>query len=458
MIAEKVHMGELIGSRFDTSFVRYRHKIANYKYPVVPLFNYLKVKPQYGAGEAGVPRVDATLPRYIRITDIDENGFLSLDMGATANKVEEKYILNNNDILIARSGNTVGKSYIHKTNIIPDKCFFAGYLIRFVIDSKKILPDFVYIFTKLSPYKDWVKVTQRVTGQPNINADEYGSLPIPIPSIEVQQDIVRIYTHAIEQRQKKIHEAEQLIDGINDYLEEILHINRKSRNESTISCNSFNVNISSIIGKRLDVSSNKGKFELESSVYPNEKLSSIVELDPIIRFTRYDKNMPISFIPMECIDERYGEIAEYRETTVSDVKGYTRFEEGDLLWAKISPCMQNGKSAIARNLKNGIGCGSTEYFVMRPKDSRVLIDYIYILLRHHDVLNAAQSAFGGSAGQQRVSSQYMKSIMLPLPDYAAQQSIVNEVYARKRKAKRLQKAGDALLDEVKQKIENLIIK
>ena len=458
MIAEKVHISELIGSRFDTSFVLYRHKILKYKYPVTPLFNYLEVKPQYGAGEAGVPRVDSATPRYIRITDIDENGFLSTDLGVTANTVEAKYILNNNDILIARSGNTVGKSYIHKTNIVHEKCFFAGYLIRFVIDSKKIMPDYVYIFTKLSPYRDWVKVTQRVTGQPNINAEEYGSLPIPIPSIEVQQDIVRMYTQAIEQRQKKIYEAVRLLDGISDYLEERLHINTNNRSENSSSCNSFRVSISSLIGKRLDVSSNKGKFELKSSVYPNEKLSSVVELDPIIRFTQYDKNMPISFIPMECIDERYGEIAEYRETTVSDAKGYTRFEEGDLLWAKISPCMQNGKSAIARNLKNGVGCGSTEYFVMRPKDSSVLIDYVYILLRHRDVLNAAQSAFGGSAGQQRVSSQYMKSIMLPLPDYATQKSIADEVYARKRKAKRLQEAGDALLDEEKQKIENLILK
>ena len=127
MIAEKVHISELIGSRFDTSFVLYRHKILKYKYLVTPLFNYLEVKPQYGAGEAGVPRVDSATPRYIRITDIDENGFLSTDLGVTANTVEAKYILNNNDILIARSGNTVGKSYIHKTNIVHEKCFFAGY-------------------------------------------------------------------------------------------------------------------------------------------------------------------------------------------------------------------------------------------------------------------------------------------------------------------------------------------
>ena len=143
MITEKIHIREIIGSRFDNSYVLYQHKTSNYKYPVAPLYKFLEIKPQYGAGEAGVPRNDDTSPRYIRITDIDENGFLSNDLGVTAKKVEEKYILNNNDILIARSGNTVGKSYIHKTNIVQDKCFYAGYLIRFVVDTEKILPDYV---------------------------------------------------------------------------------------------------------------------------------------------------------------------------------------------------------------------------------------------------------------------------------------------------------------------------
>jgi type I restriction enzyme S subunit len=137
-------------------------------------------------------------------------------------------------------------------------------------------------------------------------------------------------------------------------------------------------------------------------------------------------------------------------------KGYTKFEEGDLLWAKITPCMQNGKSAIVKNLENGIGCGSTEFFVLRPRNNNVLIDYIYLLLRHHEVLKAAQSSFGGSAGQQRVSSQYLKSIIIPIPDYSIQKDIVAKIYNMKSQAKQLQKEGDKLLEEAKQKIEKLI--
>lgn len=455
MIIEKIHIKEIIGGRYDNSYVLYHHRLSTYKYPTEPLYKFLVGKPQYGSGEAGISRENSDSPRYIRITDIDENGFLIDDIGVTAKNVEEKYILRNNDILIARSGNTVGKSYIHKKEIVNETCFFAGYLIRFIIDSSIIMPDYVYVFTKLPVFSDWIKVTQRVVGQPNINAEEYSYLPVPVPPAKIQQEIVNVFLSAQKARLDKIQEAKQLLNSIDDYLLEALHIDR-SKKETPINT-SFYRKISSIIGNRLDVSFYKDKFEMVSTKYPNVKLSSLVEVDPTISFNHYDKDMPISFIPMECIDEKFGKISEYRETTISQTKGYTKFEENDLLWAKITPCMQNGKSAIARNLKNGIGCGSTEYYVMRPKGTNVTIDYIYLFLRHHEILKAAQNSFGGSAGQQRVSSQYLKSIMIPLPDISTQTEIIKTITDMKDKAKRLQKEGNALLEETKQIIENKIL-
>jgi len=129
------------------------------------------------------------------------------------------------------------------------------------------------------------------------------------------------------------------------------------------------------------------------------------------------------------------------KATIAQTKGYTKFEENDLLWAKITPCMQNGKSAIARNLTNGVGCGSTEYYVIRPKTNDLIIDYVYLVLRHHAVLKAAQNSFGGSAGQQRVSSQYVKSIVIPHPPIDVQKSIIATVIQKKERAKQLQSKG-----------------
>lgn len=87
--------------------------------------------------------------------------------------------------------------------------------------------------------------------------------------------------------------------------------------------------------------------------------------------------------------------------------------------------MQNGKSAIARDLVNGVGCGSTEFYVLRPKSDNILIEYVHYILRDKRVLESARNSFGGFAGQQRVSSSYLKSIKIPLPPIEIQQQIVN---------------------------------
>ena len=456
MIAEKVNLKEIIGGRYDNSYVLFHHRLLSYKFPSSPLQKFLIGKPQYGANEASISRENNDVPRYIRITDIDENGCLIDNLGATAKIVEPKYILRNNDILIARSGNTVGKSYIHKTETVNETCFFAGYLIRFVIDSNLILPDYVFIFTKLSVFANWVKVTQRVTGQPNINAEEYSNLPIPVPTIETQQRIIEIYQNAQKARLNKIDEAKHLLNSIDDYILDSLQVDGGKLLKKD-KC--FQVNISDIIGSRLDVSFYKDKFEMVSSQYTNKKLSQLVEIDPPTIYKGKNAEDVISFIPMECIDEIWGEVVEQRETTIAKTKGYTKFEENDLLWAKITPCMQNGKSAVARGLKNGVGCGSTEFFVIRPKDDReILIDYVYLILRHHDILFAAQTSFGGSAGQQRVPKQYLKSITIPIPDISVQKEIVDTVYSIKAKAKQLQEKGDLLLEEAKNKIEDIILR
>lgn len=449
-----IHIKEILGNRYDFSYVLYKYNTLNFHYPTIALSRLLKSKPQYGAAEAGVIRESLDAARYIRITDITENGELSDDIGVTAKTINGKYILNNNDILIARSGNTVGKSYLHKSDRISYPCFFAGYMIRFIVDEERINPDYFFIYTRLTIFKDWVKATQRSTGQPNINAEEYSGLQIPLPPIGIQQKIVDIYTTAQNAKLQKDKESKELLESIDDYLLEALSIN-PSQEVSSESV--FTKKISEMIGNRLDVSFYKDRFEMISGIYPNKRLFSIVDIDPTIRFTELADDTPISFIPMECIDDTFGEVKEQRETTIAKTKGYTKFEENDLLWAKISPCMQNGKSAIARNLTNGVGCGSTEYYVIRPKTDDLIIDYVYLVLRHHAVLKAAQNSFGGSAGQQRVSSQYVKSIVIPHPPIDVQKSIIATVIQIKERAKQLQSEGSKVLAEAKATIEKMIL-
>ena len=128
-------------------------------------------------------------PRYVRITDLTDSGQLrkDLDMGVSPS-VAQRATLHTGDIVFARSGATVGKSYLYDPSDGP--CAFAGYLIRFRPDPTKALPEFVRWWTHSSSYWRWIKRTMREGAQPNINAQEYAKAALPLPSIEEQRVIV----------------------------------------------------------------------------------------------------------------------------------------------------------------------------------------------------------------------------------------------------------------------------
>ncbi|MCH5335403.1 MAG: restriction endonuclease subunit S [Alistipes sp.] len=208
------------------------------------------------------------------------------------------------------------------------------------------------------------------------------------------------------------------------------------------------INISQAVGNRYDVSFYNERFDFISNSYPSYELGQILSVNPAVSYKHIADDDLISFVPMEAIDEQNGIIAIRKTILYSNIKGYTKFQEGDLLWAKITPCMQNGKSAIARNLVNGVGCGSTEFYVLRPKSDKVLIEYIHYILRDNRVLESARNSFGGSAGQQRVSSSYLKSIKIPLPPIEIQQQIV-DIYTTAQKAKQAkEEQANTLLDSI----------
>ena len=174
------------------------------------------------------------------------------------------------------------------------------------------------------------------------------------------------------------------------------------------------------IRERLDPSIYRPHFKFISNKYKNVKLSEIAWVNP---FCSFEKNDVVSFVPMDAIDSVNGIVAYKGVKKVDETKGFTRFKEGDILWAKITPCMQNGKSAIANNLLNGYGCGSTEFFVIRSKDENVVLqEYLLFLLRDERILKTAMNYFGGSAGQQRVSTLFLKTFNVPLPGIEKQKS------------------------------------
>ena len=449
-----VNRSEIQG-RLDPKMALYNRKVQNWAYPKVRLKDILLAKPQYGAAESGVARTNKLSPRYLRITDIDEYGLISHDdLGATANTLEDQYILHANDLLIARSGATVGKAYIHKD--CPYTCFFAGYLIRFIINPLKALPDYIFAFTQSNTYKEWVNAIQRPSGQPNINAEEYQSLEIPMPPVDIQEKVVSLIRKAYSEKKSKDLEDQQLLDSIDTYLLDELCITLPEVHNE-LKDRIFLMNRSELEG-RFDPTVYKDGVKLISPKWDNVKLSKVALVNPSGAYKGQAVDTPISFVPMEVVDETFSEITTKGETTIAQSSGFTKFREGDLLWAKITPCMQNGKSAIAKNLINGLGCGSTEFFILRPKDERLAIEYLHVILHMKCVRETAMLFFGGSAGQQRVPASFLENFNIPLPPIGKQVEIANHVYELRQQAKGLQEEGMRILEEAKLEVEQMILR
>ena len=161
------------------------------------------------------------------------------------------------------------------------------------------------------------------------------------------------------------------------------------------------------------------------TAYPEAPLGQICQINPRAGKRASLGDQLVSFVPMSAVDEHRGVISRVQERRLAEVSsGYTSFQDGDVLFAKITPCMENGKAALAMNLANGMGRGSTEFYVLRPGD-QVLGEYVYHFVRQKRFRNAAKRAFTGTAGQQRVPRSFMDRAAIPLPPLEEQRRIVD---------------------------------
>jgi type I restriction enzyme, S subunit len=154
------------------------------------------------------------------------------------------------------------------------------------------------------------------------------------------------------------------------------------------------------------------------------QLSEIAEINPRRpKDFRRNSAAPTTFVPMPAVDGLSGTIAQPETRRYEEVAtGYTFFCEGDVLFAKITPCMQNGKHAVARGLIDGIGFASTEFHIIRPGHD-LLADWVFLFVRQPSVLHEATSYFTGAVGQQRVPDSFLKCLTIPLPPLPEQQRI-----------------------------------
>ena len=140
-----------------------------------------------------------------------------------------------------------------------------------------------------------------------------------------------------------------------------------------------------------------------------------------------EDDLTVSFVPMPALSEISSKLDTEQERPFGTVRtGYTHFAEGDVLFAKITPCMENGKAAVASGLRNGLGCGSTELHVLRPRDG-MSAQYLYHFVHQESFRREAAANFTGTAGQLRVPVDFIRNALIPLAPKKEQRRIVRKL-------------------------------
>ena len=346
-------------------------------------------KPQYGSAARKVPYNGKV--RYVRITDLTDRGELKPDDPVSPSVVQPDRFLEPGDLLIARSG-SVGRTYLHGN--LPGTYQYAGYLIRFRIDPAKSLPGYVFYVSKSDLWREWIVSNSKTSTLTNINAKQYSSFRLPLPPLSEQKRIAALLNQQMAYVEKARQAAEEILEA----------------------------------AQALPGAFLRQAFPAHGEALPAgwqwTKLGDVCKVNPR-RPTGFDwdPHTKTTFVPMPSVDGQTGAITQPQERNYAEVsRGYTYFEEGDVLFAKITPCMQNGKHAIASGLGNGFGFGSTEFHVLRPSGA-VLSEWVHKFLRQPSVLAEAVHHFRGSVGQQRVPKEFLTYLPIPLPPLTEQKRI-----------------------------------
>jgi type I restriction enzyme S subunit len=395
----------------------------------------------------------------VRISDIQENNVIWDKVPFCHISTDEigTYRLAKNDILFARTGGTVGKSFIVES--VPFDAIYAGYLIR-TRYSKLLVPLYLKSFMESSLYWEQLRNGTIATAQPNCNGKTLGRMLLPIPPQNEQYRIVekiRLITPHIEY----FTNLEEQLFNINDRLTQNItkSILQEAIQGKLVSQIASEGTAEALLGEiraekeRLIKEKKIKRDKLDSVIFKGddnkyyEKVGrDVVDITEEIPFeipstwcwcrvhTIFQLNpkndaedsAESAFVPMEKIAPGYGSSFIYDTVSWQQIKrGYTHFSDGDIGFAKITPCFQNRKSVIFTGLPNGIGAGTTELKILRVYDNTIDRRFALSFLKSSYFIE--QATFKGTANQQRIVSGYLENKLFPLPPIKEQKRIVEQL-------------------------------
>ena len=396
--------------------------------------------------------------RVIRISDFDELGIKNKNIVRYSFSQELlPYELEKNNIILAMTGGTVGKSYLVEHLDEP------MYVNQRVATIKILNPlEIKYINTViLSDITQKIIKYSKNSTNDNISMDTIKGFLFPLPPLSEQGRIVKkieelepfieeygkteveltaLNSNFPEQIKKSILQyaiqgklveqdpndepASVLLEKIKAEKQELIKQGKikKDKQESYIFKGADNRHYEKIGTETKDIT-DEIPFEIPES-WEWCRLNTICQINPR---NAVNDDVEASFIPMNMIQDGFHNKHTFIIKKWKEIKsGFTHFMNNDIGIAKITPCFENRKSVIFTNLTNNIGSGTTELHILRPY-SEILPEYILLLCKTEYFISNGVKNFTGTAGQQRINTQFIKSFLCPLPPFSEQEKIVCKI-------------------------------
>jgi type I restriction enzyme M protein len=322
--------------------------------------------------------LETKIVNYIGLENISKNtGALEGDISSNISDISSnKYKFDEGDILYGRLRPNLNKVWLSSISGICSTDIFVLKCNSEILN--KSFAKYLFLSAQFNE-----KVCEGISGAqlPRVKFSHFSDIEIPLPPIEVQQQIV-----------DELEGYQKIIDGCRQVVE-----NYKPT---------------------IDIDPSWEMVELGEVVSINPRKSEVQSLDQLT---------PVSFVPMEDLNENEISFVPTKSKQLQEVYGgYTYFRDDDVLLAKVTPCFENGKAGIARGLVSGIGFGSSEFYVLRSSE-KVLPEWIYINTVTNQFRSQGIENFTGTSGLRRVPKSFVESYRIPVPDIDTQSQMIKKI-------------------------------
>ena len=437
----RIHISDIIDSqRMDVAYFMNNTGTKNY----TSLSQYVTIKGGKRIPKGRTFASEQTDYLYLRLSEITDFERIEYESFKCIDKelfeILRRYEIHNNQIVFSIAG-TIGKVFVLKNIPSGKRVILTENCAVLQPKDDSILSDYISILLNCGVVQKQIGQNRVQTTIPKIGLDRIAKLKVPIiPSIDIQQKIVEIYSKAQQTRLDKLQEAKHLLDGIDDYLLEMLGIDKKSN--TNYKKQPIFQSISLLLGGRLDPQQfHPERMEAVEAIRKG-KWCRLKDVRNDVKTISNKIPSGEIYIGLENIDSSTGDYVESKEKEI--VSSAARFRKGDILFPKLRPYLNK----VHRAQFDGF-C-STEFHVFEAHD--INPDYLTIVLRSSLTLAQTKHLMTGNT-LPRLQTTDVEELVIPNPDVSKQVEIVKYIYGIKDKANQLQKEGDALLEEAKQKIE-----